>query len=179
MDRPPNSQNQGKDRPQQGGPRPSNSGSRPSNSSARPAPGELRQPKGKLLTYFKTGLTAQSELMDLAHEFAKELVTGKIPVKHHQLRLLLDIAIRLKQGHKESLDHPISTASLGRLSSMRPRLAYMAGRERGLLSLQIEMDHLLKDKTVFKTGADLDRLYEFVAAVVAYHRYEEANKIGH
>lgn len=133
-------------------------------------------PKGKLLEVFKKGLDAQPELMDLAQSFAQELVNGKIQVKHHQLRLLLDLVIRVKQSHKDRREHALSSTSRGRLAVMRPRLAYMAARERGLVSLQSELDVLVKDKDAFKTGADLDRLYEFVAAVVAYHRYEETNK---
>ncbi|MBX9724350.1 MAG: type III-A CRISPR-associated protein Csm2 [Candidatus Obscuribacterales bacterium] len=136
-------------------------------------------PSGKLLLAFKKGLEAQPELMDIAQSFAQELVNGRIQVKHHQLRLLLDLAIRVKQSHKETRDQLLSTSSKGRLAVMRPRLAYMAARERGLISLQLELDLLLKDKDAFKIGADLDRLYEFVAAVVAYHRYEESNKSAH
>lgn len=132
--------------------------------------------KGKLLEVFKNGLDAQPELMDLAQAFAQDLVNGKIQVKHHQLRLLLDLVIRVKQSHKDRRENALSSASRGRLAVMRPRLAYMAARERGLFSLQSELDALLKDKEAFKAGSDLDRLYEFVAAVVAYHRYEETNK---
>jgi CRISPR type III-A-associated protein Csm2 len=132
--------------------------------------------KGKLLEVFRKGLDAQPELMDLAQSFAQELVNGKIQVKHHQLRLLLDLVIRVKQSHKDRRENPLSSTSRGRLAVMRPRLAYMAARERGLVSLQSELDFLLKDKEAFKNGSDLDRLYEFVAAVVAYHRYEETNK---
>lgn len=134
---------------------------------------------GELLAVFRKGLDAQPELMDIAHNFARELVAGRIQVKHHQLRLLLDLAIRVKQSHKDNLDQALSPASRGRLAVMRPRLAYMAARERGLVPLQTELDLLLKNKEAFSTGADLDRLYEFVAAVVAYHRYEEANRAGH
>ena len=145
--------------------------------SGRPPSGPPRPSQtGNLHACFKKGLTAQSELMDLAQTFAQDLVYGRTPVKHHQLRLLLDNAIRLKQSHKEGLDHSISPSTMGRLASIRPRIAYMAGRERGLHALQMELDLVLKDKELFKTGADIDRLYEFVAAVVAYHRYEEANR---
>jgi CRISPR type III-A-associated protein Csm2 len=145
--------------------------------SSGPAPRPAQS--GNLLRAFKKGLEAQPELMDLAQAFAQELVNGRIQVKHHQLRLLLDLAIRVKQSHKETRDQLLSTSSKGRLAVMRPRLAYMAARERGLIALQLELDLLLKDKEAFKTGADLDRLYEFVAAVVAYHRYEESNKSAH
>jgi CRISPR type III-A-associated protein Csm2 len=131
---------------------------------------------GNLMTAFKKGLEAQPELMDIAQKFAQDLVNGPIQVKHHQLRLLLDLAIRVKQSHKETKDKPLTSSSKGRLAVMRPRLAYMAARERGLIGLQIELDLLLKDKDAFKTGEDLDRLYEFVAAVVAYHRYEESSR---
>ncbi|MBX9690318.1 MAG: type III-A CRISPR-associated protein Csm2 [Candidatus Obscuribacterales bacterium] len=140
---------------------------------------KTQKAKGRLLSAFKKGLEAQPELMDLAHEFAEDLVNGRIQVKHHQLRLVLDLAIRVKQSHKEAHDKALSPSSKGRLAVMRPRLAYMAARERGLLPLQEEMDLLLKDKDSFNSGADLDRLYEFVAAVVAYHRYEESNKSFH
>lgn len=149
------------------------------NKNKSPGPPQAPTPKGTLLTVFQKGLDAQPELMDLAHGFARELVSGRIQVKHHQLRLLLDLAIRVKQSHKESLDTVLSPASRGRLAVMRPRLAYMAARERGLVPLQIELDLVLKNKDSFKTGSDLDRLYEFVAAVVAYHRYEEANRAGY
>lgn len=143
----------------------------------RPPSGPPRPPqRGSLHECFKKGISAQSELMDMAQSFAQELVYSRTPVKHHQLRLLLDNAIRLKQSHKESLEQSVSAQSLGRLASIRPRIAYMAARERGLHALQVELDVILKDKELFKTGADIDRLYEFVAAVVAYHRYEEANK---
>lgn len=141
------------------------------------APTNTAQVKpGALLGCFKQGVNAQSELMDLAQTFAQELVYGRTPVKHHQLRLLLDNAIRLKQSHKEGMEQSVSSATLGRLASIRPRIAYMAARERGLHNLQVELDLVLKEKELFKTGNDIDRLYEFVAAVVAYHRYEEANK---
>lgn len=142
-------------------------------------PESFLPPRGSLLTVFQKGLDAQPELMDIAHSFARELVSGQIQVKHHQLRLLLDLAIRVKQSHKDNLDVALSPSSRGRLAVMRPRLAYMAARERGLAQLQVELDLLLRNKDAFKTGADLDRLYEFVAAVVAYHRYEEANRAGH
>lgn len=143
------------------------------------APGGPPRPtvqSGKLHDCFKLGVAAQTELMDLAQAFAKDLVYGRTPVKHHQLRLLLDNAIRLKQSHKEGLERDIAPATLGRLASIRPRIAYMAARERGLHALQLELDLVLKDKDLFKTGSDIDRFYEFIAAVVAYHRYEEANR---
>ncbi|MBX9567475.1 MAG: type III-A CRISPR-associated protein Csm2 [Candidatus Obscuribacterales bacterium] len=143
---------------------------RPPSGAPRPAQ------SGSLHACFKKGIGAQSELMDLAQVFAQDLVNGRTPVKHHQLRLLLDNAIRLKQSHKEGLEHAVTATTMGRLASIRPRIAYMAARERGLHALQVELDLVLKDKELFKTGADIDRLYEFVAAVVAYHRYEEANR---
>lgn len=133
---------------------------------------------GKLKDVFLKGLLGQEELMDLAQSFAQSLVSARVQVKHHQLRLLLDLAIRVKQSHKGRLDEELSPASRGRLAVMRPRLAYMAARERGLAALQKEIDILLQEKNAFRTGADLDRLYEFFAAVVAFHRYEEASRSG-
>lgn len=127
---------------------------------------------GKLLELFKGGDETKFDLMQLAHEFAGHMGN----VKHHQLRNLLDIAIWVKQSHKEGRDAPLQAQSRGRLASLRPRLAYMAARERGLLALRDELDLILRDTTAFNRGADLDHLYDFVAAVVAYHKFEEVTR---
>ncbi len=127
---------------------------------------------GKLLELFKGGDETKFDLMQLAHEFAGHMGN----VKHHQLRNLLDIVIWVKQSHREGKDAALQAQSRGRLATLRPRLAYMAARERGLLGLRDELDLVLRDTTAFNRGADLDQLYEFVAAVIAYHKFEEVTR---
>jgi CRISPR type III-A-associated protein Csm2 len=127
---------------------------------------------GKLLELFKGGDETKQELMQLAHEFAAHMGN----VKHHQLRNLLDAVIWAKQSHREGKESALQAQTRGRLASLRPRVAYMAARERGLLGLRDELDLVLKDAEAFTKGADLDQLYEFVAAVVAYHKFEEVTR---
>lgn len=127
---------------------------------------------GKLVELFRAGDESTQDLIQLAHDFASQ--TGH--VKHHQLRNLLDLVIWAKQSHHDGRDSVLEAPVKGRLACLRPRVAYMAARERGLLSLREELDMLLKDKEAFTRGADLDRLYAFVAAVVAYHKFEEVTR---
>lgn len=127
---------------------------------------------GKLVELFRAGDESTQDLIQLAHDFASQ--TGH--VKHHQLRNLLDLVIWAKQSHHQGKDAVLEAPARGRLACLRPRVAYMAARERGLLSLRDELDLLLKDKEAFTRGADLDRLYSFVAAVVAYHKFEEVTR---
>lgn len=132
--------------------------------SPRPAPTSLTD-------IFKLGDEGKSALFDRANNLAQNSLRT---VKHHQLRNLLDIVIWTKQSHQEGKESPLAARSRGRLATLRPRLAYMAAREQKLRDLQKELDSLLKDASAFKNGDDLDRLYEFVAAVVAYHKYQES-----
>jgi CRISPR type III-A-associated protein Csm2 len=141
-------------------------------SSQRPPHSQRMPASGKLLELFKGGDETKQELMQLAHEFAAHMGN----VKHHQLRNLLDAVIWAKQSHREGKESALQAQTRGRLASLRPRVAYMAARERGLLGLRDELDLVLKDAEAFTKGADLDQLYEFVAAVVAYHKFEEVTR---
>lgn len=138
----------------------------------RPQTPRVALVSGKLVELFRAGDESAQDLIQLAHDFASQ--TGH--VKHHQLRNLLDLVIWAKQSHHQGKDAVLEAPVRGRLACLRPRVAYMAARERGLLSLRDELDLLLKDKEAFTCGADLDRLYSFVAAVVAYHKFEEVTR---
>ncbi|MBY0546605.1 MAG: type III-A CRISPR-associated protein Csm2 [Candidatus Obscuribacterales bacterium] len=144
----------------------------PQRSQQRPQAPRPALVSGKLVELFRAGEESTQDLVQLAHDFASQ--TGH--VKHHQLRNLLDLVIWAKQSHHEGKDSILAAPVKGRLACLRPRVAYMAARERGLLSLRDELDLLLKDKEAFTRGADLDRLYTFVAAVVAYHKFEEVTR---
>ncbi|MBZ0187123.1 MAG: type III-A CRISPR-associated protein Csm2 [Candidatus Obscuribacterales bacterium] len=125
----------------------------------------------KLADTFQLGDEGKDELMQLAKEYAN-LLHRK--VKTNQLRNLLDIIIWTKSSHKGTKYEDIKAVSKGRLAVCRPRLAYMAAREKGLRDLQKALNCLLEQPEMFKQGEDLDRLYEFVSVVVAYHKYAEA-----
>lgn len=152
--------------------RPRGQGSQQQRSQQRPQDPRRTFVSGKLVELFRAGDESTQDLIQLAHDFASQ--TGH--VKHHQLRNLLDLVIWAKQSHHDGRDSVLEAPVKGRLACLRPRVAYMAARERGLLSLRDELDLLLKDKEAFTRGADLDRLYSFVAAVVAYHKFEEVTR---
>ncbi|HEY9784777.1 MAG TPA: type III-A CRISPR-associated protein Csm2 [Candidatus Obscuribacterales bacterium] len=129
----------------------------------------------ELTNVFKQGDEGKDRLIQIAEKFAQELAHK---VKHHQLRNLLDIVIWVKQSHRGIADAPLSAQTRGRLATCRPRLAYMAARDktRSLLKLQKSLNALLMDKDAFSRGDDIHRLYEFASALVAYHKYIECEK---
>lgn len=120
----------------------------------------------ELLRIFKGGDKCRQELYDVAESFATRMKN----VEHHQIRNLLDLVIWARQSHTEANSKDLNPTSLGRIATLRPRFAYMAARKSGLKTLQQSLEHVLKDKTAFITGHDVNRLYDFIAAIVAYHK---------
>jgi|GEM_PF-2257228 len=118
---------------------------------------------------FRKGDGGKDELMSLAKDYAENLCR----VKANQLRNLLDLVIWVKTSHKGTNADELKPVSKGRLAVCRPRLAYMAARETNLRGLRDGLNNLLEKGDAFKTGGDVDRLYEFASAVVAYHKYFE------
>jgi CRISPR-associated protein Csm2 len=121
-----------------------------------------------LVAVFKKGDSGKAELIAMAEECAK---TMPPKVKTHQLRNLLSLAIKVRQSHQATRNALLSDDSHGKLAVMRPRVAYMAARTEDLRSLQRQFDELLRDASAFKKGEDVQRLYEFVEAIVAFHKY--------
>ena len=105
-------------------------------------------------------------------------------IKHHQLRNLLDLVISVKQSCTISEINSLEETR-GRLAIIRPRVAYMAARAETYLDNKKEKHSKLKelrdiiDKILTATNNfrdnelidDVDDLYDFVAAIVAYHKF--------
>lgn len=125
-----------------------------------------------LVTVFKQGDTGKAALLTMAEECAKNMPRE---VKTHQLRNLLNMTIKVRQMHTETRKAVLSDESRGRLATLRPRVAYMAARRKELKPMQKRIDELLRDADAFKIGDDVDRLYEFVEALVAFHKYYNPN----
>lgn len=139
------------------------------NRSAAPRPSAVGPDSTLLEKLFRKGDGGKDELMSLAKDYAENLCR----VKANQLRNLLDLVIWVKTSHKGTNADELKPVSKGRLAVCRPRLAYMAARETNLRGLRDGLNNLLEKGDAFKTGGDVDRLYEFASAVVAYHKYFE------
>lgn len=124
-----------------------------------------------LLQIFKSGEGSKDELYEFASLEAKRLVDER--TKHHQLRNLLDYVISAKQSHTIG-QKELSPESKGRIATLRPRMAYMAARQKELLKLQASLDPVMKE--AIQTPEDLNRLYDFVAALVAYHKFWDVSQ---
>lgn len=137
------------------------------NRDTAPRPAQASSEVAKLENLFRQEDAGKDELMRLAEKYADSLRH----LKTNQLRNLPEMIIWVKTSHKGTLQDEISQETRGRLAVCRPRLAYMAARENKLKELRAGLNNLLEKQDAFKKGADLDRLYDFTSAIVAYHKY--------
>ena len=127
------------------------------------------KPKGtmKLSDLYKNRKTDKDALISSIEDFVKNNLKT---VKHHQLRNLLDLVIWVKQSHTGLKTSVLESKTLGRVAILKPKVAYMAAREEKLKGLRVELNEILSCKDNFKFGSDLEDLYDFASAIVAYHK---------
>ena len=107
------------------------------------------------------------EMVRSADEIGKDLSHGRNSVKHAQVRHILDEVNRIRL---EIRKRPGDLAGdlLARIKLLKPRFAYLAGRDNGLKPLYSVLSPMI-DKTTDRH--DFNRFAEFVQAVVAYHKF--------
>lgn len=104
------------------------------------------------------------ELVDFCDRFGYELKEDKVTTS--QMRKVFS---EIKQLHREARS-PGSEGYFNpeRIKLLKPKIAYLAGRETRLKPFKRVMDALI-DKV--KDVQDFGRLADFMEAVMAYHKY--------
>lgn len=114
----------------------------------------------------------------LADQLAREFIEDRDNLKPTQLRkifhALKDIERPLKGKEK---DKDLSPEARNKIILLVPELAYATGRELIPKKFYRLMRILLSSEKL-KTGNDLERVVQFLTAILAYHKYHEKVKGG-
>ena len=144
--------------------RPGGPGPRPGQNPPRQDPAVYGESRAAVLQVEKLRDVDADVLVRHADKIGEDL---KAKVKHAQLRHMLDEVNRIRLDRRKASDKSEETL-LTRIKLLKPRFAYLAGRETNLRPLYNVLSAMI-DRT--KGAEDFDRLAEFVQAVVAYHKF--------
>ncbi len=124
-----------------------------------------------------------NKLISIVKDQADEIKDTKgntYAVKHHQLRNLLDLVIKVKSV-QDTDTNKLNNKKLAMLCMLRPKIAYMAARQKNLKNIFLLYENLLTSKfftEVNKNDKDssdvlndnIDTLYNISEALVAFHK---------